>query len=150
MNQNPEDARAETAAQPYECDACGADVSFEDNVCPNCGADISEVDDNVADDNGGSGNPVIQTKYPALRVISVIFKVLAVIAAMAGLIGALVALSGNTNGSAAGGIIVLLSLLYGGIVCIYLLAISEGIRVFIDIEENSRLTNELLKKLLKR
>ncbi len=136
---------------PYECDACGAAVSFDDQICPKCGADISEVGDSATDENSGSGNPV-QTKYPALRVISVIFKVLAVIAAIAGLIGALVGLSqmfGNTNGApAAGGVIVLVSLLYGGLGCIYTLAISEGISVFIDIEANTRLTNRLLRELL--
>jgi len=138
----------------YECDACGADVSFEDQVCPKCGADISEVGDSPTDENTGSGNPVVQTKYPALRVISVILKVLAVLAAIAGLIGALVGLIqmfGNTYGApAAGGLIVLVSLLYGGLACIYALAISEGISVFIDIEANTRLTNKLLREFLDR
>lgn len=96
----------------------------------------------------------LETKYPALRVISVIFKVLAVIAAIAGLIGALVGLvqmAGNTYGAAAtGGLIVLVSLLYGGLLCIYMFAVSEAIRVFIDIEGNTRLTNELLRKLLEK
>ena len=60
-------------------------------------------------------------------------------------------MSGNTYGApATGGVIVLVSLLYGGLSCIYLLAISEGIRVFIDLEENTRLTNELIRKLLER
>lgn len=138
----------------YECDACGADVSFDDQICPKCGADISEVGDSPADENIGSGNPVVQTKYPVLRVISLIFKGLAVIAAIAGLIGALLGLSqmlGNTNGApAAGGLIVLASLLYGGLGCIYALAISEGISVFIDIEANTRLTNKLLREFLDR
>jgi predicted amidophosphoribosyltransferase len=30
---------------PWQCDGCGAEVSFEDNICPNCGADISDVAD---------------------------------------------------------------------------------------------------------
>jgi hypothetical protein len=47
MNRNLEDAKIGAKSQPYECDACGADVSFEDNVCPKCRADISEVDDAV-------------------------------------------------------------------------------------------------------
>ena len=136
---------------PYECGACGADVSFEDQICPKCGADISEVGDSATDENTGSGNP---GRYPALRVISGILKVLAVLAAIAGLIGALVGLSqmfGNTNGApAAGGVIVLVSLLYGGLGYLYALAISEGINVFIDIEANTRLTNKLLRNLLDR
>jgi len=96
----------------------------------------------------------LETKYPALRVISVIFKVLAVFAAIAGLIGALVGLvqmAGNAFGApAAGGLIVVISLLYGGLGCIYLFALSEGIRVFLDLELNTRLTNELLRRLLEK
>ena len=76
------------------------------------------------------------------------------LAAVAGLIGALVGLIqmfGNSYGApAAGGLIVLVSLLYGGLGCLYALAISEGISVFIDIEANTRLTNNLLRKLLDR
>jgi hypothetical protein len=94
----------------------------------------------------------LETKYPALRVIAVIFKVLAVLIAIGGLIGALaglVQMTGDTYGAtAAGGMILLVSLLYGGLGCIYLFAVSEAIKVFIDIEENSRLTSELLRKLL--
>jgi Zn finger protein HypA/HybF involved in hydrogenase expression len=144
-----------TNPEPYECNACGADASVDANFCPNCGADISEVDevdDSAEAQNTESVNLVVQNKYPALQIISTIFKVLAVIAAIAGLIGALVGLgemAGNTYGAtAAGGVIVLVSLLYGGLGCIYMLAISEGIRVFIDIEANTNLTNKLLRKLL--
>ena len=136
----------------YECEACGADVSFDDQICPKCGADISEVGDSATDENTGSGNLGVQTRYPALRVISGILKVLAVLAAIAGVIGSLVGLIqmfGNTYGApAAGGLLVLASLLYGGLACLYALAISEGINVFIDIEANTRLTNNLLRKLL--
>jgi hypothetical protein len=53
-------AKASAAAQLYECDACGADVSFDDNACPKCGADISEVDDSLANDNAGTGNTILQ------------------------------------------------------------------------------------------
>jgi uncharacterized Zn finger protein (UPF0148 family) len=136
----------------YACDSCGADVSFEDDICPKCGADISEVADSAADEDTKSEIPVGQTKYPALRGISVIFKALAILAAVAGLIGVMVGLIqmfGNTYGApASGGIIVLISLLYGGVGCVYMLAIAEGINVFIDIEANTRATNRLLAKLL--
>ncbi|HET6975254.1 MAG TPA: zinc ribbon domain-containing protein [Pyrinomonadaceae bacterium] len=145
---------SQASVTPYECEACGADVSFDDQICPKCGADISEVVDSPTDENTGSENPVVETRYPALRGISVILRVLAVLAAIAGLIGALVGLIqmlGNTYGApAAGGLIVLVSLLYGGLGCLYALAISEGITVFIDIEANTRLTNNLLRKLLDR
>lgn len=145
---------SQASVTPYECEACGADVSFDDQICPKCGADISEIGDSATDESTGSGNPVVQTRYQALRIISDILKVLAVLAAVAGLIGALVGLIqmfGNSYGApAAGGLIVLVSLLYGGLGCLYTLAISEGISVFIDIEANTRLTNNLLRKLLDR
>jgi hypothetical protein len=95
-----------------------------------------------------------ENKYPALRIIAVVFKVLAVIAAAVGLIGALVGLvqmTGDAFGAtAAGGFIVLVSLIYGGLLCIYMFAVAEGIRVFIDIEGNTSVTNDLLRKLLEK
>jgi hypothetical protein len=95
-----------------------------------------------------------ENRYPALRVISVIFKVLAILAAVFGAIGALVGLvqmAGDGYGAAyAGGFIVLVSLIYGGLLCIYMFAASEAIKVFIDIEGNTRLTNDLLRKLLEK
>lgn len=96
-------------------------------------------------------------KYPLLRLISVIFKVLAVIAALIGVINALMTLAVSTSapmsqtqyGSfALFGVI--LSLVYGTVAGIYFLAMSEGILVFIDIEENTRMTNELLQRVLGR
>ena len=145
---------SQASVTPYECDACGAEVLFDDQICPKCGADISEVGDSAMDENTESEKPFVQTKYPALSVIAVIFKALGVLAGIAGLIGALVGLSqmfGNANGApAAGGVIVLVSLLYGGLGCLYAFAISEGINVFIDIEANTRLTNKLLRNLLDR
>ena len=60
-------------------------------------------------------------------------------------------MTGNAYGAtAAGGLIVLVSLIYGGLLCIYMFAASEAIRVFIDIEGNTRLTNDLLRKLLEK
>jgi transcription initiation factor IIE alpha subunit len=65
---------SQASVTSYECDACGADVSFDDQICPKCGADISEVGDSAMDENIGSENPFVQTKYPALRVIAVILR----------------------------------------------------------------------------
>lgn len=33
------------AAKTWECEACGAEVRFDDAICPKCGADITEVAD---------------------------------------------------------------------------------------------------------
>lgn len=98
-------------------------------------------------------------KYPILRIISVVFKVLAVLAAIIGVINALMTLavsasmSGSTfpNAPQTGTFALyamVLSLVYGAVSAICFLAISEGILVFLDIEENSRTTNELLERLV--
>jgi hypothetical protein len=70
------------------------------------------------------------TKYPALRVIAGIFKVLAWLLAV---ISVIVALAGLQNPA-----VFFLSILAGFIACVMLLAISESIKVFIDIEANTR------------
>ena len=96
-------------------------------------------------------------KYGALQTISVIFKVLAVIAAVLTIIVAVFTLIGRGGYGAGGFMATIIVLIYGAIVCLYFLALSESIIVFLDIEENTRLTaentrqtNDLLRKFLNR
>lgn len=91
-------------------------------------------------------------RYPALRVISTIYRILAYLSAVGGIIGVMVGISKMSEryGGAAGGTILLLSLLYGAIAFITFLAIAEAIHVFIDIEENTRHTSTVLRKLSNR
>jgi predicted RNA-binding Zn-ribbon protein involved in translation (DUF1610 family) len=53
MNDNLKDPAIDSESEPWQCDACGAEVSFEDKVCRNCGADITEVadDEDIGDDS---------------------------------------------------------------------------------------------------
>jgi hypothetical protein len=76
MNRNVEDARIGAESQPYECDACGADVSFEDNVCPNCGADISEVDDGVCAVTDFRKQVGIVIRLPIVCVLGILWVLL--------------------------------------------------------------------------
>jgi hypothetical protein len=107
--------------------------------------------------NSASHNSGPMKKYRALRAIAVFFKVLGVLAVVAGIIGALIFLgAGFTIGSQArgyGGEAAILSsalgaffiFLYSTVFAVILYAIGEFIRVFIDIEENTRVTNEMLR-----
>lgn len=89
-------------------------------------------------------------KYSALRIISVIFKVLAVLAAIIAVVVSLFSLGASGPRGFGGLGIAFVSILYGAFICLYFLALSEAILVFLDIEENTRLSNELLTKLLNR
>jgi hypothetical protein len=92
-------------------------------------------------------------QYPALRIISGIYKVLAIIigiAASIAFIYGLTRLEGGYRARAEGTSIIISSLISGTIGVIALLAISELIKLFIDLESNSRVQINLLKKILNR
>jgi uncharacterized membrane protein len=101
------------------------------------------------------------TKYQALRIMSVIFKVLAGLAVIISVIVALIALGSSSrfgaSGLAGGFFGAVVSILYGAFVGLYLFAFAEFILVFLDIEqntreteENTRQTNDLLRNFLNR
>ncbi|MEK6285409.1 MAG: zinc ribbon domain-containing protein [Acidobacteriota bacterium] len=107
---------------------------------------------------GGNTPPTVQKKYKVLRLIAVLIKVFAFIAGAICIIGALVMLAagvasssktsgfGDTGPAALFGGVVggLLMLVYGVFVFVFLYAYSEWMYVFMDIEENTRVTNEML------
>jgi hypothetical protein len=92
-----------------------------------------------------------ETKYLALRVISVIYKVIAIIIG----IGAFIALiygmtklgASSHRVRAAGTSLIFSSLLTGIVGVIGSLAIAEIIKLFIDLEQNSRQQITLLTRL---
>jgi len=45
MSDNLKEDKTDPSPEGWECDACGADVSFEDAFCKGCGADITEAND---------------------------------------------------------------------------------------------------------
>ena len=85
-------------------------------------------------------------RYGALRTLSGIYKVLAYVVAAAGAIGLLVGLVTMTDNPAAGFGIIVLSVLYGGLKFVTLLAFSQMIILMIDIEGNTRHTAAALSR----
>jgi len=103
--------------------------------------------------------PAVEKKYKVLRFIAVLIKILAVVAGAILIIVGLVTLvagvasSSRTTttlgdaGPAAllGGVVGgLFLMIYGVFVFVFLYAYSEWMYVFMDIEENTRVTNEML------
>ena len=107
---------------------------------------------------GVSTAPGVQKRYKLLRLIAVLMKILAIIGGMILIIGGLVMIAAgaasssrsttfNETGPAAlfGGFLGgLIMLVYGIFVFVFLYAYAEWMYVFMDIEENTRLTNEML------
>lgn len=105
-----------------------------------------------------AGPVAVEKKYPVLRVLSVIYKILGGIVAAFTILGAIgsciVGIAGGAAlgelerelgtplpgvGGAVGGIIAgLIVLLYGGFAALFLYAFGELISLFISIEENIR------------
>lgn len=117
---------------------------------------MSDNLDDVLETNSGqedkssvssSKNMDISLKYPALRIISVVYKILAIIFAVAAIIGLFVGLSklDHRYTKELGIIISLYSVFVGFFLVVTFLAVSEGIKLFIDIEENTRKMWQKLK-----
>ena len=96
-------------------------------------------------------------KYKALRTIAILYKALAVIIGLMFCVGAFItfvaAVSAQGGGrnelnSILGGFGILgafFTFVYGAILFIFFYGLGEFIFVFIDIEENTRITNEMLR-----
>jgi uncharacterized membrane protein len=110
---------------------------------------------------GFAGTPptAVKKKYKVLRLIAVLMKILAVvIGAISIIVGLVMIVAGATSSAKAptafpdtgptallGGLVGgLISLVYGVLVFVFLYAYAEWMYVFMDIEENTRLTNEML------
>lgn len=95
-------------------------------------------------------------KYPALRTIASVYRILAYIALIGGFIGVIVGIallgqSGSYSIEYTGGIMVIVLSVLGGVVgYVSFLAASEMILVFIDMETNTRGSNILLRTILQR
>ena len=108
---------------------------------------------------GGGALPTVQKKYKVLRFIAVLMKVFAFLAGgilvIAGVVMFIAGAAarapsvGNTSTDFAtaflgGALTGLIMLVYGVFVFIFLYAYAEWMYVFMDIEENTRVTNEML------
>ena len=107
---------------------------------------------------GGSAMPAVKKKYKILRLIAVLMKILAiVVGALLIIVGLVMIVAGAASskstpafpdtgpGAFFGGLVGgLIALVYGVFVSIFLYAYAEWMYVFMDIEENTRMTNEML------
>jgi len=125
------------------CTSCAAPLGSGTKFCASCGAAVEATPAIAAPSaiETGTFSPAAATsRYPALRIISVILKILAVVAVLGAVLSALSAMSLPSSfgiglaGSVVGGFIVILGLCYG----LFLWASAEMIHVLIDIEENTR------------
>jgi zinc ribbon protein len=107
----------------------------------------------------GGSMPVVQKKYKLLRLIAVLMKILAVLLGVVLIIvGLVMMVAGATAGTQTtpsfpdtgptalfGGLVGgLIAIVYGVFVFVFLYAYAEWMYVFMDIEENTRVTNEML------
>jgi hypothetical protein len=104
---------------------------------------------------GYGGMPPPEPRYKALRVIAVIYKVLAfVAAAIYAIIGLLALAGGAASSSMYGGgpmlfrgfLGALICFLFGALAFVFFYGAAEFISLFINIEENTRTTNEILQR----
>ena len=94
-------------------------------------------------------NRDVNNKYPGLITLANLYKSLAIIVGIAAIIGFFYGLSlpSRYGMSTFKTILIIVSLLVGTVGFINLLSIGEIIRLFIDVERNTRLQIALLKKL---
>lgn len=87
-------------------------------------------------------------RYPALRTIAGVYRVVAIIWGLLGAAGMVVGLSLAIDSPETGWSLAFGSLLFGVIGVVTYLAVAEGVRLAIDIEQHTRSTAHLLRQLL--
>ena len=108
----------------------------------------------------GSAMPAVKKKYKVLRLIAVLMKILAILLGVIMIAAGLVIIVAGAAASSQstqtfptstgpeallGGVVGgLLSIAWGVLGFVFLYAYAEWMYVFMDIEENTRLTNEML------
>ena len=126
----------------YYCTDCQGIISPKDKVCPHCRADTSEFIEEEEDSFDELDEEISPKKYPALRVIATLYQAIAVVIAIVTLISFLLLLQQPTSNP----VFSIGSLVLGMIGVITFLALSEAIKVFIDIEHGIRGITRLLKR----
>ena len=124
--------------EKYYCSECGIEVSIEDNICPKCGADLSEIEEEEVEELTKKVTP---KRYAALRTLSGIYSILAWVTAISAIFALIYGMIENSV------VLIFSSIIYGLIGTITVLAFSEGIKLFIDLENNTRIQIDLLTKL---
>jgi hypothetical protein len=113
----------------FPCPHCGARCFPGENTCPSCAVDIDRAAAEVE-------RFVPARKYPALRIIATVYQIIAGVIAVVTLISL-------TLGQPP--IVIILSLVLGLTAVVSFFALSEGIKLFIDLEHNSRVIVALLE-----
>ena len=137
----------------FVCSACGAKVTPEDEVCPSCGITLNnEVE--PAQTNLSTQNPTIMnsstSRYPVLSTISSIYVYSAIAVSVITVLIAVIELGTGLGvlgieGGIGSLIFVFITLAIGGIIALSLFAAAETIKVFKDIEENTRKAAQAVK-----
>jgi hypothetical protein len=156
---------AELPSSAKFCGGCGTTLSAPPPPSPPAGASyeqpyqVMNAAPGYGGGYGGSTMPAVKKKYKVLRLIAVLMKILAVIAGALLMIGGLVMIVAGAASSSrttptfpdagptaflGGAVLGLIMLVYGVFVFIFLYAYAEWMYVFMDIEENTRMTNEML------
>ncbi len=113
----------------WKCPKCGMLIEDEFPTCWDCNSS-----NNVA--TNGSNQQSFVEKYPALRIISGMYNFFAWLIAIAAVIGIFMVIDNNSREE---GLLISLGIfIIGIIIFISLRAVAEVIKVFIDIEENTR------------
>jgi hypothetical protein len=114
--------------------------------------DLKSDSETALENNQGTANQTTADSYPALKAIASIYRILAILAAIAAIITLFygVSLLGKNLPlmQASGTEVIIKALIFGIFGTITCLAISEGIRLFINLESNSRKQVELLTQLV--
>lgn len=124
------------------CTNCAAQLEPGTKFCGACGS-VVEVPaaPSVSAAQAPRSLPIaLRGRYPALRIITVLLKILAVLTAIGGVISGLsvVSLPNSLGIGAASSAIAFVIMLAGLCYALFLWASAEMIRVLIDIEENTR------------
>lgn len=150
---------SESSRREWICPKCGEVVEEPLDICWNCGTERATAplrdalfaaepvaSANIDRNTVLAASPTIRSdRYPTLRLIAVFYRLLA---ALAGLGTAYLAINtaGNHFLGAMQGPTLIGMLIAGIFVVISLLALAESVQLFLNIEENTRRTADLLRK----
>ena len=150
---NRKDNLQSNQKKDFVCSACGTKVTPEDEVCPSCGITLNNEVEPVQT-NLSTQYPTIMnsstSRYQALSTILNIYVYSAIVVAVITVLIAVIELGTGlgvlgVEGGIGSLIFVLITLATGGIIALSLFAAAETIKVFIDIEENTRKAAQAVK-----
>jgi hypothetical protein len=157
-----------------KCPVCNAELPPTAKFCGSCGTTLASPEPPPSAtpeqprpvitplfNHARGALPAVQRKYKVLRFIAVLMKVFAFLAGgiliIAGVVMVIAGAAASSRGSfgntsadfgpmafLGGAMTGLILLVYGVFVFVFLYAYAEWMYVFMDIEENTRVTNEML------